>query len=48
MTPEEALQILDNATAAAPLVRRDHIVVQQAIETLRKLIAEHNKPQDSE
>lgn len=38
MTPEQALQILDNAAAQALLSRDNHIAVAQAVETLRALI----------
>jgi hypothetical protein len=41
MTPEQALQILDRASALAALPRRDHVAVQQALAVL----AEATKPQ---
>lgn len=38
MTPEQALQILDNAAARAQLTRQDHVAVQQAVAVLRRMI----------
>lgn len=34
MTPEQALQILDSATATAHMTRADHIRAQQAVEII--------------
>jgi hypothetical protein len=39
MTNLEALQILDNIAAQTALVRKDAVLVQTAIDTLAKLIA---------
>ncbi len=44
MTIQEALQIIDQATAQTSLPRLGHIQVQQAIEKLRAAL----KPQESE
>lgn len=38
MTPDQALQILDRASAMAALPRQDHVAVQQAIEVIRQAI----------
>lgn len=38
MTPIEALQILDQASSVASLTRADHVKVQQAVQTLKKMI----------
>ena len=38
MSPIQALELLNNATAQAPLTRIDHFRVQQAIEVLKKAI----------
>lgn len=43
MTPEQALQILDQAASLAPMSRRDHMAVQEASETLRKMILEEKQ-----
>lgn len=37
MTAQEALGILDQAAGAAPLSREQHVLVQQAVATLRPL-----------
>jgi hypothetical protein len=39
MTPTEALNALDQAASLAPLPRRDHVAIQQAVEVLKQLIA---------
>ncbi len=39
MTPQEALQILDQAASAAQLDRRSHVAVQEAVVTLREALA---------
>lgn len=38
MTPQEALQILDQAASAAQLDRRSHVAVQEAVTTLREAL----------
>ena len=38
MTPEQALQLLDEAASAAQLPRMGHINVQRAVEVLREAI----------
>ncbi len=38
MTPQEAIQILDQAAAMAPLNRQSHIAVQEALNILRELL----------
>lgn len=43
MTPEEALQLLDQVAAQASLPRQGHIAVQKALEVLKEFV-EHNKP----
>jgi hypothetical protein len=35
MTPEEALKILDEATARLQLVRADHVTIVKALETIK-------------
>lgn len=48
MTPEQSLEILDNAVALAPLTRRDHVLAQQALAVLREALAKSpatNDPQ---
>lgn len=39
MTPEQALQLLDQAAGMAPLNRQAHIQVQQAVQVLQALVA---------
>lgn len=39
MTPEEALSLLDQAAAKAPLPRVDHVRVQEAVQALREALA---------
>jgi len=39
MTPDQALQILDRASALAALPRQDHVAVQQALDVIRQAIA---------
>lgn len=38
MTPQQALQLLDHASAQAPLDRKSHVLVQQAAEVLKKAL----------
>lgn len=38
LTPEQALSILDQAAALAPLTRQQHVLVQQATAALAGLI----------
>jgi len=38
MTPDQALQILDRASALAALPRQDHVAVQQALAVLAAAI----------
>lgn len=38
MTPQEAVDILKNASGMAPLVRNDHIKIMQAVNVLEELI----------
>lgn len=38
MTPQQALQILDNAAGQAHLTRNDHIAVQEALAIVRAAI----------
>lgn len=40
MTSEQAIQILDQAASQARLTRVEHITVQQAVETLRRALAQ--------
>jgi hypothetical protein len=40
MTPEEALKILDEATARLQLIRNDHVTIVKALETIRTKIEE--------
>jgi len=40
MKPEEALKILEEATGRLPLVRSDHVLIANALETIKKLIEE--------
>ncbi len=39
MDPETALQLLDQAAAAAPLTRQNHVMALQAVEVLRAAIS---------
>lgn len=39
MTPEQAIQILDNVTAQVPLTRADQSAVIQALQVLRDVTA---------
>lgn len=43
MTPQEALEILRNATALLQLTRADHLKVMQAIGTLEPLVKDQEK-----
>ena len=38
MTPEEALKILDEATARLQLVRSDHVTIVKALEVIKQKI----------
>lgn len=38
MTPQQALAILDQAAALAPLPRQQHVLVQQALQVLAQAI----------
>ena len=38
MNPNQALSILDNAVANAPLTRANHVAVQQAIQVIAGMI----------
>ena len=40
MTPEEALKILDEATARLQLVRTDHVIIVKALETIKSKLEE--------
>lgn len=40
MTPQQALQIIDQATGLAPLNRQAHIQVQEALKVLAEFIQE--------
>lgn len=46
MTPEEAVNILDQAASMAPGNRRDHLTIQQAVEAIKRFIAENKKEDD--
>ena len=47
MTPEQAVELVDQAASKAVLSRADHFMVQQAVQTLRALIsADRKKPDD--
>jgi len=39
LTPQQALRILDEAAAMAPLPRQQHIMVQLALTTLEQALA---------
>jgi len=39
LTPQQALRILDEAAALAPLPRQQHIMVQLALTTLEQALA---------
>lgn len=43
LTPQQALQVLYQATAKVPLVREEHVLVNAAIEVLQAAI----KPQEN-
>jgi hypothetical protein len=47
MNPEEALQVLDQATAQAPLNRQHHQQVISALEAIKKVLDEQVAKQDS-
>lgn len=48
MSPEQALQIINNVTAQVPLVREQQIQVLQAIAALKKLLPPISElPKDS-
>jgi hypothetical protein len=47
MTPEQALQILNEATAQALLTRQGHFSVQQALQVLARLVQENAEAQDA-
>lgn len=38
MDTNQALQILDQAASTAPMDRKSHVMVQQAVEVLRKAL----------
>ncbi len=40
MTPEQALQILDQAAALAAMSRKDHALIRQAVQVLAETIKE--------
>lgn len=40
MKPEEALKILEEATGRLALVRSDHLLIGQALDTIRNIIKE--------
>jgi hypothetical protein len=44
MKPEQALQILDQAAQMAPLTRRDHINVVEAVSVLQELLKPKEEP----
>lgn len=43
MTPQEALEILKNASGLAPLTRGDHLRVMQAVNVLEPIIRDPEK-----
>lgn len=43
MTPQEALQILDQLAASAQLNRQSHIAAQEAVQTIRKALVDLQK-----
>lgn len=45
MTPQEALQILDNAASRAALSRADHVAVQQAVQVIAEAITPKPAPE---
>lgn len=46
MTPEQAIQILDQAASQSPMDRKSHVMVQQAIEVLKKAIQPKEEVKD--
>ena len=48
MKPEEALNIIEKATGELSANRQTHVVIQQAIQILRKAIAEPTEPIDKD
>lgn len=46
MTPEQALDILDQATAKFQGNRQDHILLSQALEAMKKMMEEHKALKD--
>lgn len=47
MNPEQALNIVDQICANTALVRKDYQIVTQALITIKELIEQYNKLQDS-
>jgi len=45
MTPQQALELLDNVIARMPLTREDHVRVQQAVQVLAKAIGDKTNKQ---
>jgi hypothetical protein len=43
MNPNDALQILDDASAVYAGSRQDHLSIQTALNTLRDFISQHNE-----
>ena len=46
MTPQQAIAILDQATALAPLNRRDHSNAIQALRLLESMVAPPTEPKE--
>lgn len=44
MTPQQALQLLDQVTASVHLSRNDHVKLQQAVSVLTTFIQEKTLP----
>jgi len=43
ITPEQALSILDQATAMAPLPRAGHVQIQEAVKVLAEILKKQSE-----
>ena len=48
MTPQEALEMLNNVVASVPMTRADHVRAVEAVNTLKTAIAPKPEPPASE
>ena len=47
MTPEQALEVLDNVASKYMGTRQDHIMITQALNVLRELLPKEEPPKES-